>query len=98
MGAIMPRPALARVSAGDRGQNKAENHQQPEVSASTAAPTPRPEPTAAATDELDQQQPTREQAIRERAYAIWEEEGRPGGRDLDHWRRAEQEISSCGKF
>jgi Protein of unknown function (DUF2934) len=34
----------------------------------------------------------REQAIRERAYAIWEQEGRPDGKDLDHWLRAEAEI------
>ena len=27
-------------------------------------------------------------AIRERAYFLWEEEGRPEGRALDHWRRA----------
>ena len=26
-----------------------------------------------------------------RAYAIWEAEGRPEGRDLDHWLRAERE-------
>ena len=26
----------------------------------------------------------REQAIRERVYAIWEEEGRPDGRDREH--------------
>jgi Protein of unknown function (DUF2934) len=38
----------------------------------------------------------REQVIRERAYAIWEEEGRPRGRDLDHWLRAETEIDSAG--
>jgi hypothetical protein len=38
-------------------------------------------------------QSQREQAIRERAYAIWEqEEGHPKGRDLDHWLRAEAEI------
>jgi hypothetical protein len=36
----------------------------------------------------------REQAIRERAYAIWEEEGRPDGRDREHWLRAEAEINS----
>ncbi|UFN47299.1 DUF2934 domain-containing protein [Roseomonas sp. OT10] len=30
--------------------------------------------------------------IRERAYAIWEREGRPHGRDADHWDRARQEI------
>ena len=32
-------------------------------------------------------------AIRERAYAIWEEEGRPEARHLDHWLRAEAEIN-----
>jgi Protein of unknown function (DUF2934) len=36
----------------------------------------------------------REQAIRERAYAIWEEEGRPEGKDREHWLRAEVEINS----
>jgi hypothetical protein len=30
--------------------------------------------------------------IRERAYQIWEQEGRPIGRHVDHWLRAEQEL------
>jgi flagellar biosynthesis regulator FlaF len=30
--------------------------------------------------------------IQERAYQIWEEEGRPNGRSLDHWTKAEQEL------
>jgi Protein of unknown function (DUF2934) len=29
-----------------------------------------------------------EQRIRERAYAIWEQEGRPDGREHAHWERA----------
>ncbi len=33
-----------------------------------------------------------QQVIRERAYAIWEQEGHPHGKDLDHWFRAEAEI------
>jgi hypothetical protein len=33
-----------------------------------------------------------ERLIRERAYGIWIEEGRPHGRDLAHWRRAHQEL------
>ena len=37
---------------------------------------------------------THEAAIRQRAYAIWEEEGRPHGREWDHWARASQEILS----
>jgi hypothetical protein len=38
----------------------------------------------------------REQAIRERAYAIWERDGRPYDKDLDHWLRAEAEIAPTG--
>lgn len=35
-----------------------------------------------------------EARIRERAYQIWEREGRPQGMHLEHWRRAEQEVKS----
>jgi Protein of unknown function (DUF2934) len=35
-----------------------------------------------------------EQRIRERAYSIWEQEGRPHGRDVDHRLRAEAEIAA----
>ncbi|BAK65710.1 hypothetical protein SLG_10350 [Sphingobium sp. SYK-6] len=34
----------------------------------------------------------RDQTIKDRAYAIWEAEGRPDGRSQDHWLRAEQEL------
>lgn len=33
-----------------------------------------------------------EHCIRERAYGIWIEEGRPHGRELAHWQRASLEI------
>jgi len=32
--------------------------------------------------------------IAERAYHIWEMEGRPDGKDIDHWLRAERELAS----
>ena len=35
-----------------------------------------------------------EHRIRERAYAIWEREGRPEGREHEHWLRAEAEIAA----
>lgn len=35
-----------------------------------------------------------EARIRERAYQIWEREGRPEGRDFDHWTRAVAEVSA----
>ncbi len=35
----------------------------------------------------------REQSIREGAYQIWEREGRPEGRTLAHWLKAEAELA-----
>lgn len=32
--------------------------------------------------------------VQERAYEIWEAEGRPEGRDMEHWLRAEAEIKA----
>ncbi len=32
--------------------------------------------------------------IAKRAYSIWEIEGRPSGKDLDHWLRAEAEVQA----
>jgi hypothetical protein len=39
---------------------------------------------------------SKEDRIRRRAYEIWEQEGRPHGRDWDHWTRAAQEIEKEG--
>ena len=33
-------------------------------------------------------------SIRERAYHIWEQAGRPEGRDVEFWTRAEAEIAA----
>lgn len=32
--------------------------------------------------------------IAERAYQLWENEGRPEGRDVEFWTRAEQELTA----
>ncbi len=32
--------------------------------------------------------------IQRRAYEIWEREGRPSGRDFDHWLAAEAELAA----
>ncbi len=36
----------------------------------------------------------REERIRERAYQIWEREGKPHGREAEHWRQAASEIEA----
>jgi hypothetical protein len=33
------------------------------------------------------------QRIKKRAYELWEQEGHPGGRAEEHWRRAEAELA-----
>ncbi|WP_448187502.1 DUF2934 domain-containing protein [Azospirillum sp. sgz301742] len=35
-----------------------------------------------------------EQRIRDRAYAIWQEQGCPEGCDYEHWLKAEQEVAA----
>ncbi|WP_025291649.1 DUF2934 domain-containing protein [Sphingomonas sanxanigenens] len=36
----------------------------------------------------------RERRVRDRAYALWEREGRPAGRQDEHWFRASREIEA----
>ena len=38
----------------------------------------------------------REEQIRQRAYSIWEEQGRPQGEDMRHWLQAWQELANTG--
>ena len=38
---------------------------------------------------------SRDQLIRDRAYAIWEAEGEPAGRDEQHWQQATREIDEA---
>jgi hypothetical protein len=40
--------------------------------------------------------PAVEARIRARAYRIWEEEGRPEGRDVEHWIQAVLELARDG--
>jgi hypothetical protein len=35
--------------------------------------------------------------IRQRAYAIWEESGRPEGCERQHWEQAAREVLSSGR-
>ena len=43
--------------------------------------------------------PAREQRIRERAYLLWEADGSPPGNDLEYWERARELVgmSDSGK-
>ncbi|BCH26379.1 hypothetical protein MesoLjLc_62950 [Mesorhizobium sp. L-8-10] len=36
--------------------------------------------------------------IRARAHAMWEREGRPEGREMDHWLEAEAELKAADRW
>lgn len=36
--------------------------------------------------------------IRQRAYELWEADGQPEGRELEHWLQAEQELRERGEI
>jgi hypothetical protein len=38
-------------------------------------------------------QTPQENDIRDRAYALWQQDGSPEGRELEFWQRAERELS-----
>lgn len=38
----------------------------------------------------------RTQAIRDRAYQIWIEQGQPSGREREHWEQASRELDAAG--
>ncbi|ENN88795.1 hypothetical protein RHSP_82858 [Rhizobium freirei PRF 81] len=40
---------------------------------------------------------SRDEWIKKRAYAIWEEEGYPSGRDVMHWQQADSERVALEK-
>jgi hypothetical protein len=42
---------------------------------------------------IEESQMSRDTIIRDTAYAIWEAEGRPEGRSLQHWFMAEQQVA-----
>jgi len=37
--------------------------------------------------------PVREQRVRERAYHLWEADGKPHGRDVEYWQRARELVA-----
>jgi hypothetical protein len=40
-----------------------------------------------------QTNPAREERVRERAYHLWEADGKPHGRDVEYWQRARELIA-----
>jgi hypothetical protein len=45
-------------------------------------------------DEMESRDTDRQERIRRRAHQIWDESGRPEGRDLDHWRQATTDVDA----
>jgi hypothetical protein len=58
------------------------------------APVPDKNPTPPEITEADARNAALHKLIAERAYETWENQSRPHGGDLVHWRQAEQEITA----
>jgi hypothetical protein len=46
---------------------------------------------------MEEKMGLKEDRIRQRAYEIWEREGRPQGEDMKHWLQAFQEIAASAE-
>jgi Protein of unknown function (DUF2934) len=57
------------------------------------APTRATARTAARKSSVGRPMDDLERRIQQRAYELWENEGRPHGREQDHWQQAEREIA-----
>jgi hypothetical protein len=44
-----------------------------------------------------QSEPSHQQRVQERAYLLWEAAGRPPGRDLEFWDRAQAALAAEGR-
>jgi hypothetical protein len=75
-----PKPASAKDAKGTT---------KTAATKSTAGVAPRKPGTGRPNDDLQQR-------IRQRAYELWEREGRPHGRAHAHWHQAEREIAGRG--
>jgi len=65
------------------------------------AKTPAPKPVAAkktAAPALPPRVEITSETIAARAYTLWEQAGRPSGRDLEFWSQAEQQLKTTHKL
>ncbi len=83
----MPEPSMGTVMPSGRGVTEA--HESTEAESAMKA----------GTRKCWTGEPAREAEIRhlvaQRAYELWENQGRPHGHDVTHWHQAEQEIMNC---
>ena len=85
----------------DSASSPAHERSEPQSGAATGSGSavltrvPDESPLLLKTSEARAQDEALRKLIAERAYEIWESQGRPHGCDLTHWHQAEQEIMDC---
>ena len=86
-----PQQEGGRPSGQDRQEQyqRTKEHAQADENRQIGSASARPDPD----NNLGRGTPgDREDRIRQRAYEIWEQEGRPEGQDQQHWERAAQNL------
>jgi hypothetical protein len=77
---------------------KATTKEKAEVARKTKAPTTTKavSPTVATPSAASRgRQDDLHERVRRRAYELWESQGRPAGREYDHWLQAEREVAAA---
>ena len=83
---VQPKPLETRSAEVKGGKTKAAQPAAGAIVAAQAARTGARKPAGAQL----------QQRIQQRAYELWEKEGRPQGRDHAHWQQAERELYGRG--
>lgn len=84
---------MAKTKASPKSSSTAKS---PKAAKAKAASKPSGKTTAKSknTTTKGKAGPVTSQDIAERAYQMWEQEGYPSGRELEHWVAAEHELNS----
>jgi hypothetical protein len=79
----------------EKEQNRPAKPKRSKAAGATPAIKARVTRTAARTPEASaRHEGDLQQRIRQRAYQLWESEGRPEGREQAHWQQAQRELSA----
>ena len=83
---------MAKASEGKNGSNSRNSRAKKTTTVGSAAKGPQPVPPVASAAFKAHENGDMEEQIRQRAYELYEQEGRQDGRDQEYWLRAEAEV------
>jgi hypothetical protein len=90
----MPKPPSSRKSSGRDKNSKPQGRSAPKKRKDAGLEALREEPSNGSSEASATAMDDRERRIREDAYTLWENEGRPDGQAERHWRIAKSQLEA----